>query len=413
MRILFLTPYLPYPPAGGGRIRIYSLLQELAVRHEVHLLAFRWSADDDQAAEKMRAVCADVQAIPITARQRRENKRREQLRSLLSRSAYQHTLFYSQAMQAAIDATLHQAEFDLIHVENSQMGYYDLSATIPRVLDMHDVVYKVLQRTYQKERLSIRKLYSWLEWRKFRRDELAICSGFSTCVTVSDYDTSFLAPYLPTTRFTVVPNGVNTRFFTDLGPSTSDDPVLLFTGTMDYYPNTEAVTTFAQQVWPLVRARAPAAQFYIVGKNPSPAVQALAADPSIVVTGYVDDTRDYYRRASVFVAPIRIAGGTRLKILEAMAMGRPVVSTSVGAEGIAVSPGENIVLADEPATFADAVVTLLGDPAGRARLAAAGRRLVEERYDWTALSAQLEQVYTSLLAPTLAPTPTPLSEVYV
>jgi glycosyltransferase involved in cell wall biosynthesis len=301
-------------------------------------------------------------------------------------------------MQATIDRCLRERTYDIIQVEFSQMAYYRFPSHANCVLDQHNVEYEILYRTYRAATDWGRRLYSFVEWKKFKRDEINNCRKFPVCLTTSERDKQVLAADLPLTDFKVIPNGVDCTYFSSNGHETEpQQPALIFTGTINYHPNTDGLKYFLEDVFPLIRQQVPDVKFYIVGRQPPPEIQRYDQSPNIIVTGGVDDTRPYFEKATVVVVPLRIGGGTRLKLLEAMAMGKPVVSTSIGAEGTAVTPGQNIMLADEPGSFAQATVALLKKAALRKHLAVEGRKLVEEKYDWRAITQKLEQTYESLL----------------
>jgi glycosyltransferase involved in cell wall biosynthesis len=198
----------------------------------------------------------------------------------------------------------------------------------------------------------------------------------------------------------VVPNGVDTTFFhpapPGMAPAPGADPQIVFTGMMAYYPNHDGVLYFADAIWPAIRRELPAAHWLIVGAEPPPAVRALDGAAGITVTGRVDDVRPYSWRSGVSIVPLRMGGGTRLKIVEALAMGQAVVSTSVGCEGIAVAPGRNLVVADDPAAFAAAVVDLLRDPARAAAIGAAGRALAEQQYSWPVVARPMLDAWAAV-----------------
>jgi glycosyltransferase involved in cell wall biosynthesis len=333
---------------------------------------------DDPAAIPAALSGADPAAVA--------RKRRGQLRSLLSPRPYQYYAYRSRAMQARLDV-LARERWDLVQVEFSQMAYYRLPPGVPAVLDLHNIEYEVLARVAQAPGTGlVRYLYNRAEALKFRRDEPALWRRFTALLTTSERDRRGVLAHLPGARVTVVPNGVDTAFFHPAnGGGAGHAPRLVFTGMMAYYPNQDGAGYFVEQIWPLVRRAEPRASLTLVGAEPPPAVQALArAGPGIAVTGAVPDVRPYVWDAAVCVVPLRIGGGTRLKILEALAMEKAVVSTALGCEGIEVRPGETLVVADPPAAFAAATVDLLRDPARRAALGQAGRRLVLERYDWAA-----------------------------
>jgi polysaccharide biosynthesis protein PslH len=380
MRILFVNRELPYPPDEGGRIRAYSLLRNLAARHEMDLIAFADEDAESKSIPHLKAFCRSITTVRPEPRQLRENKRKYQLSSLFSPRPYHYYTHYSPRMQAAIDNHLGQTSTDLIHVEFAHMGYYRLPNDIPRVLDQHNVEYEIIQRTARQEKLSVRKIYATLEWRKFKRDEIAICRRFDACLTTSERDKRVLGQHLPGQRMLVVPNGVDSDFYQPGVVDAAEDNAIIFVGTIDYFPNIDGLHYFVEEILPLVQARLPDVKLYIVGKDPPPEILRFAQQTGIVITGYVPDTREYYRRAKAVIVPLRIGGGTRLKLVEAMAMGKPVVSTTVGAEGIEITDGLNGLLRDQPQSFAQALITILtdgsvGEQLGRARKKAGGRAL--------------------------------------
>lgn len=394
MNILFVTPYLPYPLNNGGLIRVHQLAVNIASRHKMTMLCMEPDNDAQRAGIpvlKERGIA--LETVPVAHNQLIRNKRQYQLRSLFSSKTYQYHQYHSPMMQQAIDRHLESGQYDLVIVEFSQMGYYQFNTDVPTYVDQHNVEYEIMLRTFQSERNPLRKLLAWSEWRKYRHHEIENCRKFTACLTTSARDAEILQQRAPEMQCHVVPNGVDSEFFSKR--ETQIDPnLILFTGTISYYPNTEGVIYFAQNIWPLIKEAHPDASFCIAGKAPPPEVCKLAQqDNSIEVTGSVDDMRDYYAKASVVAVPLRIGGGTRLKILEAMAMEKAVISTSLGAEGIDVTDGKNILLRDTPQDFADAVVATMKNEAERQRLEAAGRALVEEKYDWRAVTATLCQEF--------------------
>jgi sugar transferase (PEP-CTERM/EpsH1 system associated) len=391
VNILVFAPYPPCPPRFGGAARVYHLLRVLARTHRVTLLCFASPAEAaEQAPLRELGIAVHTVDYPPAARW----KRLYQLRSLVGR-AYSFYLHSSRPMTAALAGLLARQPFDLVQVEFGDLGgYYTLPGTIIRVLDEHNVEYRLLERTWRQERSLLRRLYYRRAARKLRDDELAACRGVDAILTTSDVDRATLAPQVEGRPIRVVPNGVDTSYFTP-GPALADATRVVFTGAIDYQPNTDGVLYFCREIWPRVREAAPDTAFAIVGKDPPPQVRALAGD-RVLVTGTVPDVRPWMRSAAAFVVPLRVGGGTRLKILEAMATGRAVVSTSLGCEGIEVTPGEDILIADTPGAFADAVLRCLREPALRERLGARGRALVERRYRWEAIGDGLSDFYAEL-----------------
>jgi len=241
-------------------------------------------------------------------------------------------------------------------------------------------------------------LYSLVQWRRLRWYEAEICRRADCVIAVSEADAAALRSLVLDLRPTVVPNGVDVSAYDPRIPPAPGmgKNALVFTGKMDFRPNVDAVLWFAEEVLPRIRGQVPDARFWVVGQRPHPRLAALRKDPAITLTGYVEDTRPYIAGATVYVAPLRIGGGTRLKLLEAMAMERAVVSTRLGAEGYEVRDGRELLLADDAEAFAAAVVSLLRDPARRTTIGRAARRFVEDHYDWSVLAPRVEALYRDL-----------------
>jgi glycosyltransferase involved in cell wall biosynthesis len=329
-------------------------------------------------------------------------KRRGQLQSLLSLRPYQFYAHYSAQMQAALDRRAAATAYDLVQVEFSQMAYYRLPAGVPALLDLHNVEYEVLGRVAQGSGGDpLRRIYNWSEYLKFRRDEPRLWRHFAGLLVTSERDGALVRAAWPEARLAVVPNGVDTDFFhpptPGTGPAPGAPPQIVFTGMMAYYPNHDAVCAFAETAWPLLQQRVPDIRWAIVGAEPSPAVVALARPGNgITVTGRVDDVRPYVWESHLSVVPLRMGGGTRLKIVEALAMGQAIVSTTLGCEGIAVTPGTDLLIADDPATQAATIADLLADPARAARIGAAGRTLAVAQYSWPVVARSMLNEWAAL-----------------
>ncbi|MBC7250287.1 MAG: glycosyltransferase [Anaerolineae bacterium] len=403
MNLLFLTPQLPYPPQHGGALRAYNLIRVLAQRHQITLLSFVRSPADLDRAGPLHHCCRRIEIVPAPLRSRWQRA----LSVLLSPEPDLALRLVSAEFQGRLETLLREDHFDVIQIEEIMLARYgpalgtNVSPRPRLVFDTYNAEYVLQQRAFETDvrdpRRWVGALYSLIQWRKLRSYEARICRYFDCTVVVSEADAAALRALDPNLPLAVVPNGVDVAHYADYLPST-DDPVLppnslVFTGKMDFRPNVDAVLWFVDSVLPLVRQQVPDVRFYIVGQSPLPRVQALATNPDVVVTGRVPDVRPYIAGAAVYVVPLRIGGGSRLKILEALAMGRAVVSTSLGCEGYPLTAGRELVIADEPEEFARAVVQLLRDPARRAELGRAGQRFTAERYDWGAIVSFLERVY--------------------
>lgn len=400
MRILFLTPQLPYPPHQGRAIRNYNLIKNLASRHEVHLLSFVHSMDELIRATPLSQCCCGIENVLAP--------RRSQLRRFIS-------LFFSpqpdmalrlpsEEFRAKLAAALRQEEFDVVQVEGIEMAQYGLCAGDGPliVFDDHNAEYLLQRRAFETDvshpRRWIGALYSLIQWKKLSRYEAQVCRRADRVIAVSDADKRALQRLVPGLEVAVVPNGVDTELYNVQIPITDAQLgfghwSLVFTGKMDFRPNVDAVLWFYDQVLPLIQREVPDVHFYVVGQSPHRRVLRLGDDPAVTITGYVDDVRPYIASSKVYVVPLRIGGGTRLKVLEAMAMGKAIVSTSLGCEGFDLRSGWELVIADSPAEFAQEVVDLLRDAPRSERLGWAARRFVEKRYDWRDIVPRLERVY--------------------
>jgi polysaccharide biosynthesis protein PslH len=410
MRCLILSPFLPAPAVDGGRMRVAELAAGLAEHHEVHLLALTDAATPPGAAAELAARGLHVHTVPFRA-----DRARAAARALAEGRSLYGTLFRSAAYQARLERLLGDHAFDVVQCEFSYMAPYVTAAAaapgarrVPWVLDEHNVEHRLnerLERAGSGLAGLVYRGYAGREQRLRRREELAACRAADHVLAVSDVDRDQLAADLPGLRVTVVPNGVDLDRYRPAGVAGQEAASAVFVGKMDYRPNVDAVVWFCHQVLPGIRERRPDFTFRIVGSSPSRQVTALAALPGVEVTGPVADVRPFLGRATLAVVPLRAGSGTRLKILEAMAAGRAVVSTTVGCEGLRVVDGRHLLVADRPDQLAAAVLRLLADAELRHRLERSGRELVEQRYTWRSAVATLDEMYGELLgAPPAAST---------
>jgi glycosyltransferase involved in cell wall biosynthesis len=264
------------------------------------------------------------------------------------------------------------------------------TTAVPVVLFEHNVEHMIWKRLYEVEKRRWRRALLSLEWRKMQRYEAEACARAGLTVAVSEADRTLLAVGAPGADIRTIPTGVDTSYFHSNG-AVEAPAALVFTGSMDWYPNEDAIMYFMDAILPEVRREVPGVSLAVVGRDPTDRLRAAGAAAGVRVTGTVADVRPYVAEASVYVVPLRVGGGTRLKIFEALAMGKAVVSTRVGAEGLPIVSDRHFLQADSPADFARAVVSLLKDPGRRRALGMAGRRLVEERYSWTEVTGEFER----------------------
>jgi len=401
-RILFLTPQLPYPPQQGTAIRNYNLIAQVAQRHEVHLLSFDTEGHTPVELGPLRDWCRSVQTVTVPKR-----SKGSRLWTVLS-SPYPdlHHRLSSSSFHDSLTDVLGQVRPQVVEIEGLEMAQYGLGAqhiaSSPEplwVFDAHNAEYVLQQRVFETDvrrpRRWLGALYSWLQWHKLRSYEAGVCRRADRVLACSKVDAMALARLVPGLQVVVVPNGVDVSHYQpgDIAPAPLGDQALVFTGKMDFRPNVDAVLWFGSRVWPLVQQAEPTARFYIVGRDPHPRLEPLGDMPGVTLTGFVDDIRPYIAAASVYVVPLLTGGGTRLKVLEAMAMGKALVSTTLGCEGIDARPGQDIILADAPDDFAAQVLALLHDAPRREALGRAARAFVQCCFDWPIVTAPLEKVY--------------------
>jgi len=379
---------------------VQGLLRELARRHDVSLLAFTAPGEaTDEALHATRQYCTQVVTVENDRVDRaltldRKRKRVIQLRSLLQQHSYERLIYHHPSFQRALDGLVAGGDFDVITTVFAPMSGYRLPRTARLVLDEHNIEYDVLRRTTSAVRSPLRRLYSWANYLKLRREELAAWRQGDGVTLTSERDEDLLRHDAPEKRTAVIPNAVDTDYFR---PSVApvEPNTIMFFGAINYYPNTEGLLFFLDEVFPLIKRQLPGARLWIVGQQPPASIIERAAD-DVLVTGLVEDVRPYIERAAVLIAPLRIGGGTRLKIVEAMAMGKPVVATHLGAEGLKIRHGEDILLADTAQDFASQVAAVLADQDLARRLGEAARRRAESLYTWRAAVDRLENFYDEL-----------------
>ncbi|GHO43282.1 glycosyltransferase [Ktedonospora formicarum] len=385
--MLILSAYLP-GTGWGASARSYYLLQALASRHDISLIALVSPEEYEmyRTHSPLHGLARHVQLVPFPPQ---AGKRQAQIRTLLRGQSYSLSSCILPAMQEAIDALCARETFDTVLYEGLFIAGYRLPHGAKVILDQHNIEHELVRRTYESEREPARKLFNWLEYGKLRQGELQRCAAADLLLVTSEREREVWGRLLPGKTVTVVPNGVDVESFRSSSREREKANHIVFTGTMDYYPNSSAVLLFARQCWPLIRREVPEATWQIVGRNPSLEVQRLGELPGITVTGSVPEVQPYLSEAAVSIVPLRVGSGTRLKILEALAMSKAVVTTSIGCEGLEVHTHEHLLIEDQPEDFAHAVVALLRDRERREALGNAGRDLVERIYSWHSCGERL------------------------
>jgi glycosyltransferase involved in cell wall biosynthesis len=373
----------------------------------VSLLSFV-EPDQPPLPAELQAACRQVVTVPLPRR-----SRAARVRTLLSAQPDLARRLWSLEFSAALTDLVRDHPFDFIHIEGLELAPYlaglahspavmGSAAGGPRfVYDAHNAEFLIQRRAFLNDwRMPSRwpaALYSRLQTPRLKKFEAETCRTAHLVTCVSAEDAAALRQLVPDLRPVVVPNGIDFDSYQAAGapPELQTALILAFTGKMDYRPNIDAAAWFIEAIWPRIRAARPEAQFFVVGQKPPEKLRKLHGQNGVVVTGMVEDPRPYIAAAAVYVAPLRMGGGTRFKLLEAMALGRPIVSTTLGAEGFAVQSGRELLLADTPAQFAAAVLRLLETPAAAQALAQAGRAFAKAGYDWSAIIPRLEAAYNS------------------
>jgi glycosyltransferase involved in cell wall biosynthesis len=413
-RVLLLTHTLPYPLDAGAKVRQYHMLGHLAHDHQVTLVSFVRPEDAQASIEHLRGICQAVHTVPV----RRSALRnvRAGIKGLLVGLPMTIVRDENRQMAATLRRVTHETAFDVIHADQLSMAWYGRMAArlaagawtsarqVRTLLDEHNAVYLLARRMADTETKPLRRVIMAREARAFARYERAMCRFYDALLTVIPEDRGRLLALLPEEergaaeqKFAVIPICVDPEQVAPVAHQDGKEPTVLHLGTMFWPPNIQGVLWFAREVLPLIHQQRPETRFVVVGKDPPPEVRALVADPRIEVTGYVDDLSPYLVAADVFVVPLHAGGGMRVKILDAWMWGLPIISTPIGAEGIELTEGENILLAGDARAFAQATLRVLGEDALNQRLRTEGRVWVEARYSWQAIYEQVDQVYARLL----------------
>jgi len=394
MRILVISDISPYPLVSGDRIREYNLLRRLADQHEVWLTGFMENPSDEYGVPHLASFCAGVEVVH-TERHHPLYHIPGLLKYALSGRPLELKFLHSEKLIQKIRKLLTNVHFDLVMVINSHTAlYWELLPPDLRqksVLVFENIEFSQYESIYRIENDPINKMRAWINLQMMRNWEPRYAGHFNRCITVSENDKDILTRANPDLKVDVIPNGVDTKIFHPLAtPQGRAD--LLFIGKMSYAPCADAADYFSYAILPLIKREVENTRLWIVGREPPQKVLNLANGDDIQVTGWVQDVLPYYERCAICVVPLRAGGGTRLKILEAMALGRPVVSTSVGCEGIDVTDGVNILIADYPDDFAEKTVKLLRDENLQRVIAQNARKLVESQYDWDSIARKMMNI---------------------
>jgi glycosyltransferase involved in cell wall biosynthesis len=394
MKILFLSTENPYPPDGGHHLRTFNVLKILARRHEIYFVGFAQDKREFKYIPEIKKFCETVDIYEVSKTGYNKSFMLLACENLFSKYPLIARRYFIQEARVRIEQLLDRYPIDLVHMDMLALGMYKgILKDTPVILTNHNVESLRIYRWMQIEKNPFLKSFLFYQYWKLRAFERGICPEFDRCVVVSEYDKEYLKGLCSHDNFVVIPNGVDTAYFKP-EPEAVEKNRLVWVGGMTGPYNSDAVDFFIQKIWSLVKDKAPGVTVDFAGGGPTQTLRNKASeDPSVQVLGFVPDIRPIVQRASVFIAPIRIGSGTKIKVLNAMAQGKPVVATTTAAEGIDVTPGENILISDDPKEFAEKIVYLLGHERLAREMGTRARELIERRYSWDVIAHDIDGTY--------------------
>lgn len=395
-KILMLTPYLPYPPVSGGRMRSYNLIKQLSQTHHITLICFGRPEERAFDLDPMRQYCELI----VIDRPPSPSVKQAALLSLTTLKPITMRLYQTPAMRQKIVELLIAEKFDVIHVESFYMlQNLPANVSVPVLLSEPAIEYIAWWRHAKSSNSWLQRPGIALEALKMRFFEPRIWRQADMLGAMSSIDAAIIQKAAPQVKTMLAPNGVDTDYFQPVPTISRQAANAIFMGDYKYFPNADAIDYFIDEIMPLIRQKRPDFTLTILGKDPHPKWQTLSQDPTsgLIVTGMVDDTRPYLTQATLFACPLRSGSGTRFKLMEALACGLPVVSTSIGCEGLNAQHNHHMLIADTPQDFADAVCRLIEHPATGQELAANGRAWVVENHAWQHSVSLLAAAYQALI----------------
>ena len=403
MRVLYLSTRFCWPITSGAHLRDFYLARQLAAKSTLTYLGLDREMDGPVGSSRRERLEALPDSEMVRVRRQAGYGPIDLVRGILGPTPVSILNFTAPQIMDKIERVLREGRFDIIQFEGVHLLVYarrirQIAANTPLICDWHNIESEIQRRYAQTSASPARRLYARRTAQLLKRAEREVLRLANAHTVCSERERQVLLEQVPEAHITVIPNGVDTAFFAATSAVAEGlRQNVVFVGSMDYHANIDAAMFFAKAIWPGLRERRPDLRFFIVGSKPVPEVVELANQPGITVTGTVEDLRPHYRKAVMVVVPVRVASGTRLKVLEAMAAGVPVISTRLGAEGLAVTPGKDILIADTPAEIIDTAAALHQDTATWHELTANALRLVQVEYDWFVIGERLERVYTELL----------------
>ena len=403
MKILFVSQIVPYPPHGGVLQRGFNLLRELYKFSDVHLMAFvhpdtLQNPDDlSKSKEVLSEFCSEIEYFPLWPKKSMIHKYFAFLSSIFYQGPFSVYAHKCSALDKRINDVIKNEGIDLVHFDTIALARFNnKNIEVPKTVTFHNIESHLMARRSQVEGNMLASKFVAIQAKRLEKYEREKSADFDLNIMMSRVDEQELKEMNPDANTIIVPNGVDVDYFKPIRGN--EKPCLVYTGGMNMFANKDAVMYFLKEVWPQVKMKVPDVIFYAIGQDPPRDLLDMSADDNAIkVLGYVDDVRPYIAEASVYVVPLRVGGGTRLKVVDALAQGKAIVSTSVGCEGIAVTDGENIEIADDSDTFATKVISLLGSEERRIQLGDAARLLAVKQYSWEIIGTSLKESYLDLV----------------
>lgn len=409
MKILWLSHLIPYPPKAGVLLRCYHLIHELSKYHSVDLLSFiqrdfmasffpSYAEGIKESMEVLSSYCGKVQFVPIPSESQYRGKHLLALTSLFRRDPYTINWLKSKVFYDDLKLFLREERYDMVHFDTiSLCPYKGLIQGVPTVIDHHNIESDMMLRRASNEKNVLLKSYYWQEGLRLRKYEKKHCHLFDLNITCSALDSQRLLQADGNICVKEIPNGVDLRYFKPSN-SVSVPNTLVFVGSMNWYPNIEAMQFFLVHIWPLIKKRVPDCVMHIVGANPPDHIKKFSLnDKNIQVHGFVEDVRPFIERAAVYICPIRDGGGTKLKLLDAFAMKKAVVAHPVACEGINAQPDRDVLFAESPEDFVEKICMLFADSKLRQVLGENARRMVGADYSFEKIGKRLSGIYEELI----------------
>jgi polysaccharide biosynthesis protein PslH len=398
VNILFVSSNLPYPPNHGGNIRIFNLIKFLSRTHRITLLSTVWkNTGETEHINALSGYCETIPVIMDTGGMRKWALKLRHALNIFSKVPWEMEFMRSEVMREKLRELCASGKYDIVQFAYGRTAQYcDVIGTVPGIMDPSDIDWRLWRRRSENSASFLKKRYYLLEAKKIFLREKQILEKLKLCLVVSEEGRRTIEASGINVPTAIVPNGVDTGYFTPVSGPVAGMPGLLFMGSMDWFPNLDAMSYFCEDILPLVKRKYPGISVTVLGRDLDGLLGKLERKYGITAAGFKLDVRPYMKN-TVLVAPIRVGEGTRFKILEAMAAGVPVVSTSVGCEGIAVKDRENILVADDAAIFSERIAELAEDGSLREKLGREGRKLVEARYSWGKIASDLSDVYRKVL----------------